>query len=63
MTNHLEDVCQKCKPKNKNAVALGKIKTEKKATSSRLNGKKGGRPRVKLDDKKEVYPNEKLSTF
>jgi len=30
--------------KNKNAVALGKIKSEKKAKSSRENGKLGGRP-------------------
>jgi hypothetical protein len=28
--------------KNKHAVALGKIKTEKKAIASRENGKKGG---------------------
>lgn len=31
--------------KNKAAVALGKIKTEKKAKSSRKNGKKGGAPK------------------
>jgi hypothetical protein len=31
--------------KNPAAVALGSIKTEKKAKSSRLNGKKGGRPK------------------
>lgn len=33
------------KYKNPHAVALGSRKTEKKALSSRLNGKKGGRPR------------------
>jgi hypothetical protein len=33
--------------KNQNAVALGSIKTEKKAVSSRENGKKGGRPKTK----------------
>ena len=31
--------------KNPAAVALGKIRTKKKAASSRKNGKKGGRPR------------------
>lgn len=31
--------------KNKYAVALGKIKSKKKAVASRENGKKGGRPR------------------
>jgi len=34
--------------KNKNAVALGSIKTKKKARASRLNGKLGGRPPKKL---------------
>lgn len=33
---------------NIHAQALGRIKTKKKAKSSRLNGKKGGRPRKKL---------------
>jgi hypothetical protein len=32
------------KEKNPAAVALGSIKTEKKATAARINGKKGGRP-------------------
>lgn len=32
-------------PKNPAAVALGSIKTKKKAQSSRRNGKKGGRPK------------------
>ena len=31
--------------KNPAAVALGSIKSKKKAKSSRLNGKKGGRPK------------------
>jgi len=31
--------------KNPHAVELGKIKTKKKAVSSKLNGKKGGRPK------------------
>ena len=30
--------------KNKNAVALGSIRTEKKAKAARINGAKGGRP-------------------
>ena len=36
--------------KNPHAVALGKIKTKKKAKSSRLNGKRGGRPKSKAKD-------------
>ena len=32
-------------PKNPAAVALGSIKSKKKARASRLNGKKGGRPK------------------
>lgn len=31
-------------PKNPAAVALGSMKSEKKAKTSRVNGKKGGRP-------------------
>jgi hypothetical protein len=31
--------------KNKNAIALGRIKSEKKAKAARENGKKGGRPK------------------
>lgn len=37
--------------KNKYAVALGSIKSKKKAIASRNNGKKGGRPKkiIKLN--------------
>ncbi len=46
------------KPMNKHAQALGRIKTEKKAKSSRLNGLKGGRPIVKGLDKSVIHkPN------
>lgn len=34
--------------KNPAAVALGSIKSEKKAKASRENGKKGGRPKKKV---------------
>jgi hypothetical protein len=33
--------------KNRHAVALGSIKSEKKTAAARINGKKGGRPRKK----------------
>lgn len=33
------------KVKNPHAVALGSIKSKKKAEQARLNGKKGGRPK------------------
>jgi len=36
--------------KNSYAVALGSIKSDKKAKSSRENGKKGGRPKNKVVD-------------
>ncbi len=39
---------------NIHAQALGRIKTEKKAKSSRLNGKKGGRPKKIKSQKVEV---------
>jgi hypothetical protein len=38
--------------KNKAAVALGSIKTEKKAKAARINGRKGGRPKKRLAIKK-----------
>jgi hypothetical protein len=34
--------------KNPHAVALGSIKSKKKAKASRENGKKGGRPKKKV---------------
>lgn len=34
-----------CSTKNRRAQVIGSSKTPKKASSSRINGKKGGRPR------------------
>ncbi len=39
---------------NKHAQALGRIKTDKKAKASRENGKKGGRPKSKIDKEEKV---------
>ena len=43
--------------KNPHAVELGKIRTKKKARTSRLNGKKGGRPKIKatLEEAPKAY--------
>jgi hypothetical protein len=41
--------------KNKAAVALGSIKSEKKAKAARINGAKGGRP-PKLHTLKKACP-------
>ena len=41
--------------KNKHAVALGKIKSEKKAGASRKNGALGGRPRVQGSCRFDTY--------
>jgi hypothetical protein len=38
------------KTKNPAAVALGSIKSKKKAESSRRNGKLGGRPKKQLEN-------------
>lgn len=40
--------------KNPAAVALGSIKSEKKAKASRENGKKGGRPRKVQSDEAQT---------
>ena len=45
---------------NKAAQALGSIKTEKKAKSSRENGKKGGRPTMKKEIEKIIKELEDL---
>lgn len=42
---------KKEKQKNPAAVALGSIRTERKAKAVRENGKKGGRPRIKNKEK------------
>lgn len=44
--------------KNKYAVALGSIKSEKKAKTSRENGKKGGRPK-----KSSTPPTQELDNI
>ena len=49
------------KQKNPNAVALGSIKSEKKAIASRLNGAKGGRPVTKPSIELQHEVNEKSS--
>jgi len=41
--------------KNPYAVALGSIKSEKKAKSSKENGKKGGRPKKLKDNLKNNH--------
>lgn len=51
---------------NKHAQALGRIKTKKKARSSRRNGKLGGRPITRNTKEGELYrlvkPPKKLPT-
>jgi len=55
------------KPKNPYAVALGSIKSTKKANSSRINGKKGGRKTLQqqvaqLLEKRSKEPGKCLGT-
>ncbi len=46
------------------AAALGSIRTEKKAASSRENGKLGGRPKGKRrGGRKEISQNPRLSSI
>ena len=50
-------ICPHCKKKIKTnlaAVALGKIKSEKKSEAARENGKKGGRPRKVKEEREEA---------
>lgn len=42
------------KKKNPHAVALGRMKSNKKAEAARENGKKGGRPKKLADAVQEV---------
>ena len=45
--------------KNENAVALGKIKSEKKAAAARENGKKGGAPKkLQVQHLPSDYPKD-----
>lgn len=43
-------IIQQDMSKNEAAVALGKIRSEKKAAAARENGKKGGRPKKTVDN-------------
>jgi len=49
--------------KNKFAVALGKIKSEKKAISSRINGKKGGAPKRDYHARILIYDLPTMSEY
>lgn len=53
---HAGNICTSdCPHKNPAAVALGSIKTKKKAQAARENGKKGGRPKkIKSSKQMEV---------
>lgn len=42
-----EGLCDDCWERKQAAVALGSIKSKKKAKAARINGKKGGRPKTK----------------
>ena len=43
-------------PKNPHAVALGKMRSRKKAAASRRNGRLGGRKTLIEELKKFIYP-------